>query len=510
MNNNGWYRIIESIKFSLGMLFIGFILMRIGSINTNGEIISLVISMCGYSGKLIVDLFPFILAINYVGKTYNDVIVVIATIISYTLLNVVTMFYAKTSFDSNYYKAILGLSYETISAANNPITKYPLNLGIIASIIVIMIIKLAYKISRKRYNYGMFVFIDNDVWFLLITFVFTAVVGILLSHEYGHLVMILNNVMNWISTNNSNPAVMFVYGIIRQFLNALGMEEIITNKFLFGNLGGSWITPADVTILGDVNIWIEQYKINSVSIGTGRYISASYVVNIFAIPSLILAYYLNISDKIERSRALGLVIIGIIASLFGAATLPMELVLMLTAPVLLGIHIIICGLLYLACGLTNTYLGCGAFGNPKYLATGNIYELIKYSSDADLLPNIYRLLIIGAIVFVVYQLAVFIFYKVLAFYFLEKEKQTIEVRQYIENLGGISNIKKITSSATALIVVLYDKHKINADNIIAGKAYKVVERYYGYIINYGPGSNALRRKISKEIENYKDCLEYKV
>jgi phosphotransferase system IIB component len=508
--NSRWYRIIESIKFSLGMLFIGFILMRIGSISTKGEVISLVVSMCGYSGKLIVDLFPFILSINYIGKTHDDVIPVIATMLSYTLLNVVTMFFAKTSFNANYYKAVFGLSYETVNAANNPVIKSPLNLGIIASIIVIIIVRLAYKLSRKRYNYGMFVFIDNDIWFFLITIVFTIVIGALISHEYGYLVMILNNIMNWISNNHSNPAVMFVYGLNRQFLNALGMEEIITNNFLFGNLGGSWITPAEVTILGDVNIWIEQYKTNAISIGTGRYVSASYVTNLFAIPSLIIAYYLNISDKIERNRSLGLVLLGIVASLFGAATLPMELVLMFTAPVLLGIHIIITALIYLACGLTNTYLGCGAFGNPKFLATGNIYELVKYSSDANLLPAVKRLLLIGVVVFVVYQLAVFVFYKLLAHNFLEKEKQTIEVKQYIENLGGISNIKKITSSATSIIVVLYDKEKINKQNIIEGRAYKIIERYYGYIISYGPGSAALCRKISKEIKSYQDCLEYKV
>ncbi len=508
--NNKWYRIIDSIKFSLGMLFIGFILMRIGSIVTKGEVISLIISLCGYSGKLLVDLFPFILAINYIGKTHHDVIPVIATMLSYILLNIVTMFLAKTSFNVNYYKAVFGLSYETVTAANNPLIKSPLNLGIIASILVIIIIRIAYKISRKRYNYGMFSFIDNDVWFFLITILLTLAVGAIVSHEYGHLVMILNNVMNWISNNNLNPAVMFVYGLIRQFLNAIGMEEIITNNFLFGNLGGSWITPAEVTILGDVNIWIEQYKINAVSIGTGRYISASYIINIFAIPSLIIAYYLNVSDKIERNRALGLVILAIVASLFGAATLPMELVLMFTAPVLLGIHIIICALVHLACGLTNTFLGCGAFGNAKYLATGNIYELIKYSTDVNLQPTVKRILIIGAIVFVVYQLVVYIFYRFFALYFLEGEKQIIEVKQYIENLGGISNIKKITSSATSIIVVLYDKEKINVQNIIDGKAYKVVERYYGYIIHYGPGSAALSKKIIKEIENYQACLEYKV
>ena len=356
----------------------------------------------------------------------------------------------------------------------------------------------------------MFVFIDNDIWFFLITIFLTVGVGIIISHEYGYLVMILNNVMNWISNNHSNPAVMFVYGLIRQFLNALGMEEIITNNFLFGNLGGSWITPAEVTIVGDVNIWIEQYKINAISIGTGRYISASYIINIFAIPSLIVAYFVNISDKIERNRSLGLIILGIVASLFGAATLPMELVLMFTAPVLLGMHIIISALIYLTCGLTNAYLGCGAFGNPEYLATGNIYELIKYSSDVNLLPTVKRILLIGVIVFVVYQLIVFVFYKVFAYYFLENNKQTIEVKQYIENLGGISNIKKITSSPTSIIVVLYDKEKINVQNIIEGRAYKVVERYYGYIISYGPGSAALCRKINKEIKNYQDCLEYKV
>jgi len=271
------------------MLFIGFILMRIGGMQFNGEVLKLIVSMCGYSGKLIIDLFPFILAVNYIGKTHNDVIPVIATMISYTLLNVVTMFYAKTSFSANYYKAVLGLSYETVNIANNPIVKSPLNLGIIASIVVIIIIRLAYKLSRKRYNYGMFVFIDNDIWFFLITIIFTLTAGVLISHQYVYLVMILNNTMNWISTNHSNPAVMFVYGLIRQFLNALGMEEIITNNFLFGHLGGSWINQADVTILGDVNIWIEQYKANAISVGTGRYISASYIINIFAIPSLMLA-----------------------------------------------------------------------------------------------------------------------------------------------------------------------------------------------------------------------------
>ena len=77
------------------------------------------------------------------------------------------------------------------------------------------------------------------------------------------------------------------------------------------------------------------------------------------------------------------------------------------------------------------------------------------------------------------------------------------------SLGGLSNIKKITSSSRWITVVLDDKNKFDGDKLLKDQAYKIVERYYGFIIFLGPSSPKICREIRKQMKDLNYCLKYR-
>lgn len=496
-----WYEILDSIRFAVTILLIGFLFMGIGNIPTQNETIQKVLLIFSSCGSLIKDLFPLGLTLNYIGTNKKDVIPFIGSALCYILLNVITMILSSPSYPSEFYRSLLGIT------TSNSLR--PINLGIIASVVIIIIVNFSYDISRKRYNYGFLTFIDNDAWFLILALFLSSVAAIALSYGYIYFVNLTTKLMEFISQNNSNPTVLFIYGISEKLGEMLQVENIFKNNFLFGSLGGNWIDSNQTVYNGDINIWTAQLAAESLTVGTGKYTTATYIINLFAAPSLIIGYYLNITDKIDRSRMMGILLMGICCSVLTGSPLPIEIVIFLTSPLLYFIHVIFSGFIYMSCSILGIYIGTISNNIAhNILCIGTISEFIHYYSVVNLHQTILKALILGVIVFIIYQLVVFIYYHLLAQDFLDEQVGKIEVRQFIELLGGIDNIKKITSSSVAITVVLFDRDKINVEGLLSGRAYKVTERYYGFIIEYGAGSSSLCRKIRKRMQDYQDCLQY--
>lgn len=495
-----WYEILDSIRFAITVLLIGYLFIGIGNIQSKNEIIQKILLIFSTSGLLLKNLFPLVLTLNYVGSNKKDVIPFIGAFMCYILMNIITMILSKTTFSSEFYRNILGLAISD--------NMRPLNLGIVGSVAVIFTVDIAYDISRKRYNYGFLTFLDNDAWFFIVALIFTSLVSVGINYSYIYFVNVVNKLMEFISLNSTNPTALFIYGIFQRIGEMLHVDNIFKNNFLFGNLGGSWIDGKQVVYNGDINIWTAQMLSDSISAGTGKYTAGAYIINLFAAPSLIIGYYLNITDKIDRSRMLGMLLLGIMASVLTASPLPIEIVVFLTSPLLYAIHLILCGSIYMICSLLNICIGVMLSTSQATVTVGNIFEFIHYYSIVNLHPVLVKALIVGIVTFIIYQVVVFVYYHLLAQDFLDSEQGKIELKQFIDNLGGLTNIKKITSSSVAITVVLYDRDKLNVDGLLAGRAYKIIERYYGFIINYGSGSSTVCRKIRKEIKNYQDCLAY--
>jgi len=494
-----WYSILDSVKFSIALLLIGSLFTGIGNMSVTGEVLKTALEILQFLGKEIKEIFPLAVVINYIGKTHKDVTAVIGGIFCYIAFNVVTMFAASTSFNAAYYYNTIGIEHNSLS---------PLNLGICASIITIVVVVVTYRISRKRFNYGILQFIDNDVWFFILALLLTVLCGIGTCAVAPRFISFFQRGLRFISKNNTNPALLFVYGVVDKMLQLLGIDNITKQQFLFDTLGGTWVNNADVSITGDVSIWTAQVVTGAVGKAVGKFITPSYIVNIFSIPSLILAFFFNITDKMDKRRVLGLVIIGIVASFLTGSSLPLEYVLLFTAPLLLTIHILLTGSIYMIMAIEGIYLGYQYTGDVTSMCMGNIIDLISYFNNVDFHNMALKLIVFGAIYFVLYQIITFVYYRVLALDFLEPDVRKIEIRKIINALGGLNNIKMVTSSILSITVVLNDKEAIKVDQLVENKAFKVKERYFGYVISFGPSSASICHKIKKELKNYEYCLKY--
>ena len=498
-----WYALLEDMKLPLTILLLGSLLTGFSSINTDNETIIMIIRAIGYAGALMKRLFPLAVLVTLVGHKHEDSITVFVALACYLLLAVVTMFYTNGSLNSYFHDTTIS----AVNTAGNPI--YPVNTGIFSPIIIYLIIHSTYQYSRKRYNYGILRFINNDAFFMITAILGTVLAGLGISFLYPHIAKYFLRAIRFISVRSVNPAMMFVYTIIEKILDFTGLHSFIENTFWLGEMGGSWVDVNKVTYLGDVNIWTAQYLSDSVAKGTGRYVASYYITNLFMVPALIIGFYANIGNKIDRSKMTGLAILALAGALISGSHVPLEMLLAFTAPGLLIIHIILSAGVNMILSMLGIQLGYVLKGAIEYANVGNIFDFISYFRSAHLHEAALNMLYVGISVFAIYLLVTFLYYRFLSQDFLESEEGRREMKTFVTALGGINNIEMITSSPVSLIIVLKDDDRLNGELLIQGtRALKVTERYFGIYVDYGPGSSELCRKVKREMRDYRSCCKY--
>jgi len=500
-----WYSRMEGLKGPLVMYFIGMILLGVGnSFTTTNEIIASVLEAMKYTGGLIKTLFPFFLVINVIGKSHEDSVPILGGVFSYIVLHLTTMYVAPQNLSSSYYSA---LGDGLLNIVGQEFNKAPINLGIVASILVIAMVTAIYKLSRQRFNYGLFTFIDNDSWFILMTIVASILCGVLLSWGFRYFVNAANAVMTFVSGNSTNPGALFVYGLMERVMEICGVDEIIHSSFWTGLFGGSWVDAAGTTYYGDVNIWTAQLAQGSVQLGVGKYITPYYIINMFVVPAFILALLLQYSNRIERNRIIGLAILAVLVSLMAGCLLPLEYLLLLTAPALLVCLILLTSALYLVMSMLEIYLGFSFSGALVFATPGTALEFSRLSSYLG--QNTLRtFLIVGFVFLVISILLVFLYYHVLAFDFLDPTKRKMHKKEIIRALGGIKNIRIVDSSPNRISVAVMDTHKIKTAALMELGAYEVREAFFCHYIYFGPASIAIAREIKKEMKNFGQITKF--
>lgn len=499
-----WYSNYESIKGPLVMYLIAMILLAIPNIfSSTNEIVVTILVAFKYAGGLIKTLFPIFVIINIIGKRHEDSVPVLGAVTSYVLLHLVTMFLARQDFDSCYYTS-LGTGLLNGIQGNN---RRPINMGLFASLVIIFIVILTYKLSRQRFNYGILTFIDNDSWFLIICSLVTIAVGVVISLVFPYAVNLLKTIMNFISRNSANPAALYVYGLTERILELFGLEDILHNGFWIGGYGGNWLDNTGTLYVGDVAVWTAQMTKGMVEVGVGKYITPYYIINMFICPALIIGIYCQYSSKIERRRLLGLSIIAIAVSMTSSSLVPLQILLLFISPLLLFIHILLSSSLYMLFSILEIYLGYFYSDALAFAIPGTIVEFVKM---AGLLgdQSLKRVLMIGGGYFVVYFIFVWLYYGVLAQDFLDKVNGNLNVKELIRALGGITNLRIADGSPVSMSVAVNDTTRIKAKPLLDLGAYKVTESFFYHRIYFGPGSVKLARKLRKEIKEFNGIRKY--
>ena len=499
-----WYSAREYIEAPLILYFIAMILIGLGNtFSSENESISLLLEGLRYTGGVIRVFFPLFIVINSIGKRHQDPIPVIGGIASFLILKIATMFMADQSFPAYFYDTNSILSLPIL----NDLHRYPINMGIFMCLLVIIITINSYKLSRQRFNYGILRFINNDCWFFILVFVFTVLGGFVMSWMLPFFVNYTQSILQWISENSSNPAALFVYGIIERFSELTLLQDLVHDNFWTGILGGNWMGANETMYIGDLYVWSAQLAQRNVLSGTGKYITPYYILNLFMVPALAIGYYCHFSTALERRKLLGLLVVVIAVSLLFGTTLPMEMMLAIISPILLVAVILLTGSAFGVMHVLRVWLGYDFTDSLIYATPGTLTELIRirpFMSNAAII----RFVIAGVIYALIAILLMFIYFRVLAFDFLEPEKKKIDTKEMIRAFGGIQNIRIIDYTPFSFKVTLWDNEKVNADEVIELGATKIVEGYYYFTVEFGPSSVAIARAMRKELKSYQQVLKY--
>jgi phosphotransferase system glucose/maltose/N-acetylglucosamine-specific IIC component len=499
-----WYATVDGLVGPLVMYFIAMILLGIGnSFTPVNEFTTNLLEGFRYAGGLMKTFFPLFLTINIIGKRHEDSLPVMGGFFCYFLLHLTTMFIVDQNYPDYYYFGIQMGSMDLTTAED----KLPLNLGVLASLLVIPIIIITYRISRQRFNYGVFRFISNDAYFLILAFAATIGVGIVVSLCFPYFVNVQDLIFQFVSDNSSNPAALFIYGLSERVLEILGLGDEIHSAFWFGSLGGIWTDPSGVTYNGDVAIWTAQLAQNNLQVDTGKFITPYYIVNIFMVPGVLLGLFSMYSSKLERRKMFGLLVLAVITSFFSSSLVPLEYLTVICSPVLFVETSLLSSTLYglfvrLGISLGYNYSGLLAFATP-----GTLLEFIRLSSLMSSTTQL-RFFLVGGVYLALSVFAVWLYFRVLAQDFLEGKKKERHAREMIKALGGHANIRIVDYSPFSLRVTLNDPALVNKDAVMAQGASRIKETFFYDDISYGPGSVTLGRLMRKELKGYQELEPY--
>ena len=509
-----WHSLLEIFLFPLKLLFVGVILIALSSLvlNANTSVffsirnntVIIFANLLKTAGNFIVTNFPFFVMLKMLARRNGQGVGVVSGVLGYIVFLTVTMFMAPQDLASAAYDNILGLSLNTASMNGmSGLIQYPLQTGLLGAVCVGLVSRIAYQKSRGKLRYGLFSFIDRDTYALILAVFYSLLLGVGFSILWPYLIKALYLVFQFIASDISNPINMFVYGLLDRTLSVLNLGGIVRYTFWFTEMGGSWLDMTGTSYAGDVAVWMAQAARNLYPTGFGRFITPYYVLNLFAIPGMLFALYTTFTDKIEKRRVRILFLIGILVSLLTGVTLPLEIMLMVTAPLLFGMHIFITGILFAVCQAMNLNLGFSFAGKTAAAMPGNLFDLLVYIRNINAVSTIQGILILGLISFVVYFVITKLYYTFLALDLFNTGLTRKKVDGFSVAVGGIENIKMVNSSPFRLYVQVYDSNLIDYNQFKQLGASRILETRAGYAIDFGAGSTIYRRELTKRMKECK-------
>ncbi len=506
--------LFEMLQFPIKILFIGIILLGMGNLLTNSvfevfwKIQNPMWFLFGEAmvkiGGYLVIYFPFYFLLRLVLYRTNITTTLMMGLVGYISFLVFTMFFSPINLPNTATYPSLGIMLNTSripSLASR--VSYPLQTGLIATIAITISTRIAFSLTRNKSSYGFFGFVDRDVSGLMLSIVFACGMAWLVSNGWPLVITSLTNAFKFIASDISNPINMFTYGILERVLSATGIGQLIKQPFWFGELGGTTVNMVGESIAGDVNIWTSLVSQSLIPQSAGRFITPYYVLNLFAIPGMLIAMYMVNSDKIEKRRIRLFFVLAILVSMFTGILLPLEIVLMLVCPMLFVFHILFTGSLYGMFAVFKINLGFSYSGSTMTALPGTLMEFMVYVKNPNYSRVIQLIAIIGAFTFLIYFIVTSAYFNYLAIDLFSSGSLKHKVLGTIKAVGGIENIKMIHASMTRLTIQVFDPRLVDVGLIRSLGASKITETRAGMAIDYGAGSTMIKRGIEAELMNDK-------
>ena len=502
-------KMYESCRTPIRVAFFGFVLLAIGFIIQNknvnlfytfrSSIILFLGELCSKVGELVVMNLPLIFMLNGVCKRANNASPVVMALVGYFTFMATTMLFGVQTLSSQAYATGYGINSVFNLASGN---RYPLETGMIGSILVAVATRTSFIFSRHRGNYSITNIFSKDIAGIVYNVIICFGFGIITAYGYPIVYGYIQKAITFIATDLSDPLRIGLYSVLDRVLSILGLGRVIRYPFWFTSVGGSYQGVSTQSIVGDLNIWAVVKDDVTAFPGAGRFITPYYVINMFIIPGFYLGTIFSISDRIDR-RALIITFLGAIClSVVAGNPLPVEFMMLLTSPIILLFYLVLIGVVSYVFVNNGVFLGFEtSVTNTTVAMPGSFPDFIVNVRNASLSPTLWAIVIVGLIALLLMVLFTIIYYRLFAFDFAKTGKGDEIVSKTIASVGGKDNIIKAEAGLLKLNVYLHNPEAIDIEKVQEVGPRRVSETRDGISFEFGTSSYAIGKRIMKAIKN---------
>ncbi len=505
-----WRSYLEITGFPIKVMYLAAILLGSSALILNPNFVTFMGSLSGITlgaevlkaiASSIVLLFPLIFLMKTVDRRDDDPMITVAALVGYVTLHTVTMFINTTALESTVFRSSFGsiLDITILNSATQTIVN-PIYTGLIGALVVFFTTRFAYKLTRGRSAYGLWNFVDKQTALILWSILFAIAGGIILAFAWPLFVQGALWLYEFIARDLTNPINLFLYGVVDRLSDTLGLGLWTRKLFWFGELGGSWSDAFGVYHLGDVGMWTGQIKSSLFNMGTGKLITPYYVLNLFAMPAYLFSVYQTFTDKVERRRVRAFLIVAVLASILFGTLLPLELFLLLSAPLLYVFHLGYTGILFALFTALKIQIGYAYSGSVVGAVPGSVFDLLIYLRNPALQKSLLVILLVGLVTFLAYLAVSTLYYRRFAVNFITVNEKDSMIEELLDCLGGLENLKLINSSLFNLTVQVHNRDTVDFHKIHHHYITRIVESKAGYALTYGACSHILWMDIQHRLK----------
>ncbi|MCC2625994.1 MAG: N-acetyl-D-glucosamine transporter [Burkholderiales bacterium] len=251
----------------------------------------------------------------------------------------------------------------------------------------------------------------------------------------------------------SGPLGLFFYGVLNRILLITGLHHILNNLVWF--VFGDFKNVTGVIVHGDVARFMSGDKT------AGLFMSGYFPIMMFGLPAACLAMYTNARPENRRAVS-GLFISMALTSFLTGVTEPVEFSFVFLAPVLFFIHAVLTGLSMALMSILNVHMG--------FTFSAGLIDYVLFYKHA---VNPLFLLPVGVVFFLIYYVAFSLAIRRFNLAtpgrdvggFAAANIAALKSRglQFIESLGGSSNLIAVEACTTRLRLTVKDSGNINRD-----------------------------------------------
>ena len=494
----------ELLKFPLKLLLLGYIFVGLHSflLGTNFSILYTVstplfitiLELLSKIGKFIIVNAPLILVIKLVSRKTNSYVPIYSAIIGYGVYLVCTALFSNNQLPALAYSNIFNIEYKVVDSANIVSYLYPIQTGFIAAIVVGIATRQTYKQSRKS-NINIVNFIDKDILAIIYNIIYCIVLGILVTILWPYIYEWYEQLIHFISKDISNPVSLFVYGVIERIFNLLNISNLIRDPFWFTSVGGSWLTVANESITGDVNVYSAMLRSGFDTLSFGKFITPYYIINIFIYPSIIMAFFTLHTNNIEKIKFIPTVIVSIILSILTGSLIPLDITLFLLCPLLYFTHVILTGSLFALLQFFNIQLGFSYTGDSLYALPGTLFDFGIHFRNPLIYDNLINIILIGIIYALIYYFLVIVYYRYLAIDIFQTGEMKRLMKKLENSIGGFNNIKSVEATPFKLVIQIHDSTNVNRNELFNVGTDRISESKNHFTFMLGKKSYMFYRNI---------------